>query len=167
VATTYPTQTLADKPALSAIETAPMLSHIEVRGFLKQRFPLLMIDTVISIEPGVRVVALKNVSGNEWQFLGHFPDHPLMPGALLIESLAQTASFLGWSPSADGRAPSMQYLANANVTFHKPIYPGDQIVNEVKQTRQLADMRIVAVASRVAGAMVARGELILASRGGS
>lgn len=147
-----------------ATEPGPMLTHVEVRRFLKQQFPMLMVDTVLSIDPGERIVAVKNVSGNEWQFLGHFPDYPLMPGVLLIESLAQTAAFLGWCPDSGKKEPSLQYLGNANVTFYKPVHPGDQIVNEVKQTRRVANMQMVGVTARVRGSIVARGELTLASR---
>jgi 3-hydroxyacyl-[acyl-carrier-protein] dehydratase len=148
-------------------QASPLLSHTQVRAFLKQRLPLLMVDTVLSIEPKVRVVAVKNVSGNEFQFLGHFPEFPLMPGALIIESLAQTAAFLGWRQGTEPGPQPMQYIGNANVSFYKPVYPGDQMVNEVRHSRQMASLQVVSVISRVRQTVVARGELILATEGRS
>jgi len=145
----------------------PMLTHAQVRGFLKQRFPLLMVDTVLLIDPGARVVAVKNVAGNELQFLGHFPDFPLMPGALIIESLAQTATFLSWNKGGGDSPTQVQYLGGANINFYKPVYPGDQMVNEVRQTRRLRNLQIVSAITRVGQTVVARGELILAAQGQS
>ena len=66
----------------------------EVLEYLPQRYPILMIDKVKECEPGKRIVAIKNVSANEPQFLGHFPGRPIMPGVLILESLAQAAGIL-------------------------------------------------------------------------
>jgi 3-hydroxyacyl-[acyl-carrier-protein] dehydratase len=164
VATTPAGKELSAEELDTGEPLAPMLTHHQVRGFLKQRFPLLMVDTVLSIEPHVRVVAVKNVSGNELHFLGHLPDFPLMPGALIIESLAQTAAFLGWGQGTGSALSTMQYLGSANVQFFKPVFPGDQMVNEVRQVRQVANMQIVSVISRVRQQVMARGELFLATK---
>ena len=66
----------------------------EVRGALKQRFPMLMVDTVVALEPGKSIHTTKNVTGNELQFLGHFPEHAVMPGTLIVEAIGQSASIL-------------------------------------------------------------------------
>ena len=74
--------------------TRPLMTFEEVRAALKQRFPMLMIDTVTALEPGKSIRATKNVTGNELQFLGHFPEHAVMPGTLIIEAIGQAASIL-------------------------------------------------------------------------
>ena len=68
-----------------------MLSNIEIRKLIPHRYPFLLVDKVLELEPGKRIVAIKNVSANEPFFQGHFPEFPIMPGVLIIEALAQTA----------------------------------------------------------------------------
>ena len=69
----------------------PLLNFEEVRSLLKQRFPMLMIDSVVSLESGKSIQAIKNVTGNELQFLGHFPDQAVMPGTLIVEAIGQAS----------------------------------------------------------------------------
>ena len=66
----------------------------QIKTYLRQRFPLIMVDRVLEVEPGKRIKALKNVTGNEIQFLGHFPDYAIMPGTFIVEAIGQCASIL-------------------------------------------------------------------------
>lgn len=109
---------------------------------LPHRFPFLLVDRVLELEPGVRIRALKNVSINEPFFPGHFPHHPVMPGVLIIEALAQAAAILSFRTVKerpdDG---SVYYLAGVDdARFKRPVMPGDQLVLEVELTRFMRDV---------------------------
>src|SRR6202453_1968798 len=83
----------------------PLLNFEEVRALLKQRFPMLMIDNVVVLEPSKSISAIKNVTGNEIQFLGHFPDQAIMPGTLIVEAIGQAASILFSKTTSLGMRP--------------------------------------------------------------
>jgi 3-hydroxyacyl-[acyl-carrier-protein] dehydratase len=105
----------------------------QVLEHLPQRFPILMIDRVLECEPGKRILALKNVSANEPYFPGHFPHRPVMPGVLILESMAQAAGILVFRTL--GTKPddkSVYYYAGIdNARFKRPVEPGDQLRIEV------------------------------------
>jgi 3-hydroxyacyl-[acyl-carrier-protein] dehydratase len=109
------------------------LNIVEIMAILPHRYPFLLIDRVIEMEPKVRVVALKNVSMNEPHFPGHFPDYPIMPGVLQVEAMAQAggALLLG-EYSAEERADKlMVFTGIENARFRRPVLPGDQLRIEV------------------------------------
>lgn len=135
----------------------------QIREILPQQFPLIMLDRVTYVEPGSRIVALKNVTGNEFHFLGHFPRLAIMPGVLIIEAAAQAAGIL-WAACQNAEpSPSCRhYLASANMSFHAPVTPGDQMVIEATVHRRFGVFLIARVKVSVAGLIVARGELTLA-----
>src|SRR5206468_12506902 len=83
----------------------PSMTFEEVRTALKQRFPMIMVDSVISLEPGKSIRTIKNVTGNEIQFLGHFPEHAAMPGTLIVEAIGQSASILFSKTTGTGTRP--------------------------------------------------------------
>ncbi len=105
----------------------------EILEYLPHRYPLLLVDRVLEVVPGERIVALKNVSINEPFFPGHYPHHPVMPGVLVIEALAQTAAILSFKPM--GGKPddtSVYYFVGIdNARFKRPVSPGDQLIFEV------------------------------------
>src|SRR5271167_594004 len=106
----------------------------EVKARLKQRFPMIMIDRVLELEPGNRIKTLKNVTGNEIQFLGHFPEFAIMPGAFIIEAIGQSASVLFSSTTGKGMNP-MEFMVLAVVNdmkFLVPVLPGHTMTIEVK-----------------------------------
>ena len=116
---------------------------MDIHEILKQlphRYPILLVDRVLEIEKGVSIRALKNVSINEPFFLGHFPHHPVMPGVLILEALAQAAALLtfntlGVIPDAD----TVYYFAGIDgARFKRPVEPGDQLTLEVKLDRSKA-----------------------------
>ena len=98
---------------------------------LPHRYPFLLIDRVLEVEPKQRIVCLKNVTANEPQFTGHFPDFPLMPGVLIIEAIAQAggALLLNEIPDRDGKL--MVFTGIDGAKFRKPVTPGDQLIIEV------------------------------------
>src|SRR5262245_10356401 len=106
------------------------LSFEQVRGMLAHRFPFLMIDRVLEIERGKRLLALKQVTGNEICFLGHFPDHAIFPGVLILEAMAQSVSLLDLL-SRDSDRPPPKYLGSADARFLAPVVPGDSMEIEV------------------------------------
>jgi len=124
---------------------------------LPHRFPFLLVDRVLELEPGVRIRALKNVSMNEPFFPGHFPHHPVMPGVLIVEALAQAAAILAFrtvkSQPDDG---SVYYLAGVDdARFKRPVMPGDQLVLEVELTRYMRDVYKFKAVARVDGQLAA------------
>ena len=111
----------------------------EIMQYLPHRFPFLMVDRVELVEPGVRIVAIKNVTINEPFFPGHFPSRPVMPGVLILEAMAQVAAILSFK-SADKKpdANSVYYFVGIdNARFKKPVEPGDQLRLEVHFERSI------------------------------
>jgi 3-hydroxyacyl-[acyl-carrier-protein] dehydratase len=118
----------------------PTLSSMDIHRvleYLPHRYPFLMIDRVVSVEAGSKVVALKNVSINEPYFSGHFPYHPVMPGVLIIEALAQAAAILTFSTEGHKADEKMVYyfVGIDNARFKKPVTAGDQLRLEVTLVR--------------------------------
>lgn len=107
------------------------LDIVEIQKFLPHRYPFLMVDRVLEMERLKRIVAIKNVSVNEGFFQGHFPGQPVMPGVLILESMAQAGGLLLLQEIKD-RANKLMYLASMNnVKFRRPIVPGDQMRVEI------------------------------------
>ena len=108
----------------------------QIREILPHRYPFLLIDRVVSLTPGERLTAVKIVTANEPFFEGHFPDRPVMPGVLIIESMAQTAGCLvvaTLGPGAEGKL--VYFMTIENARFRKPVTPGDQLIIAVEKLR--------------------------------
>ena len=126
-----------DAPVAAAAEAGSPGFHVnlkwaDITKILPHRYPMLLVDRVVEIEPGKRVKAYKNVSANEPFFNGHFPDLPIMPGVLQIEALAQASAFL--TSSLDGFDPgkSVAFLMSIDdVKFRRLVEPGDRLDLEV------------------------------------
>ena len=109
----------------------------KIMAMLPHRYPILLIDRLIEIEVGERAVALKNITINEPQFQGHFPGHPIMPGVLLIEAMAQAAAALVVATLGDQAEGRLVYFMTIdNARFRKPVVPGDQVRITVTKDRQ-------------------------------
>ena len=105
------------------------LDFEEIKKLIPQRFPFIMIDKILELDPGKQAVAVKNVSGNDILFLGHFPDKAIMPGVAIIEAMAQTAIVLfaaGKEGESGGEKP-IYYFGSVKARFLHPVVPGDQI----------------------------------------
>src|SRR5260370_1527928 len=121
-----PDPTPDDRPA------APTTMDIlEIMSLLPHRYPFLLIDRVIEMEPRKRIVAIKNVTVNEPHFQGHFPDYPIMPGVLMVEAIAQAGGALLLSEIPDRDSKLMVFTSIENARFRRPVTPGDQLRIEV------------------------------------
>src|SRR5580704_19487357 len=117
----------------------------EVKAYLKQRFPLIMVDRVLELEPGKRIKTPKNVTGSEIQFLGHFPEFAIMPGTFIIEAIGQSASILFSRTTGKGVKPR-EFMALAAVNemrFLAPVLPGHTITIEINILKAAADAALV------------------------
>jgi 3-hydroxyacyl-[acyl-carrier-protein] dehydratase len=147
--------------------TAPLMTFEDVRAALKQRFPMLMVDTVISLEPGKSIRTTKNVTGNELQFLGHFPEHAVMPGTLIVEAIGQSASILFAKTTGTGMQPGEFLVLGAinEMRFLVPVVPGNKLEIEVQVLKFIPDFALVEAVATVEGTTVAKGTLGFARRG--
>lgn len=110
-----------------------MLDINEIMKILPHRPPFLLVDRIIELEAGKRIVGLKNVSINEPFFPGHFPGHPVMPGVLIIEAMAQVACVLAILSSDESVRSKVTYFAGIDrAKFRKPVFPGDQLRLELE-----------------------------------
>jgi 3-hydroxyacyl-[acyl-carrier-protein] dehydratase len=138
----------------------------EILTYLPHRYPFLLVDRVISCEPGKTITAIKNVTINEPFFVGHFPHHPVMPGVLIIEALAQAAAILSFK-TTDSKPDdkSVYYFAGIdNARFKKPVSAGDQVVLQVEITRSMKGIWKYGAKAMVDDKVVAEADLMCAIR---
>ena len=121
---------------MTTTDTAPPLDIRAVMAALPHRYPMLLVDRVEAVEPGVRIVAIKAVSVNEPFFQGHFPGRPIMPGVLIVEALAQAAGVLALQdPKFVGSDKLVYFMAIEGAKFRKPVEPGCLLRLEVAFTQ--------------------------------
>jgi len=112
-----------------------MMDIKDIQSLLPHRYPFLLVDRIVQMETGTKAVGIKNVTINEEFFQGHFPNHPIMPGVLIIEALAQVAGILALhSGAVAGKA--VYFLSIERAKFRKPVVPGDQLKLEVSILQQ-------------------------------
>ncbi|MGO9377361.1 MAG: 3-hydroxyacyl-ACP dehydratase FabZ [Dissulfurispiraceae bacterium] len=111
-----------------------MIDIKEILSLLPHRYPFLLVDRVLELEPEVKAVGIKNVTINEPFFQGHFPNNPVMPGVLIIEAMAQVAGILAFKSGMSGM--SVYFMSIDKVKFRKPVMPGDQLRFEVAVTHK-------------------------------
>ena len=120
-----------------------------INRLLPHRYPFLMIDRVVEIFAETSAIGIKNVTVDEWFFQGHFPGHPIMPGVLIVEAMAQTAAALvvaSVGPDAEGKL--VYFMSIEQARFRRPVLPGDQLrINVVKQQKKLSVWRFQGHAS--------------------
>src|SRR6266568_9453835 len=113
----------------------PILDVNEIRRILPHRYPFLLVDRIVELEPE-RIVGIKNVTGNEPFFTGHFPDFPVMPGVLIVEAMAQTAGVLVLKTIEDRANKLVLLVAVENARFRRPVVPGDTLRMEMKVVKR-------------------------------
>ncbi|WP_431024446.1 3-hydroxyacyl-ACP dehydratase FabZ [Halomonas sp. H5] len=138
----------------------------DIRDYLPHRYPFLLVDRVLELELGQSIVAYKNVSVNEPFFNGHFPHHPIMPGVLIIEAMAQACGILGFKTvnklPADGY---VYYLVGSdNARFKRPVMPGDQLRLEARVAREKRGIWKFACRATVDGELACEADIICAER---
>ena len=109
-----------------------------VMSVLPHRYPFLLVDRVLELVPGQRVVALKNVTVNEQYFQGHFPGHPVVPGVLLVEGLAQAGGLLLLHDHEEREGKLLYFTSIEKARFRRPVVPGDQVRYEVEVLQRRA-----------------------------
>ena len=138
----------------------------EILQHLPHRYPFLLVDRVIDFEPGKSIHAYKNVTINEPFFVGHFPHHPVMPGVLIMEALAQAAGILSFKTM--GELPSddsvFYFVGIDNARFKKPVSAGDQLHFHVEITRQMRGIWKYRAVAKVDDEIVAEADLMCAKR---
>jgi 3-hydroxyacyl-[acyl-carrier-protein] dehydratase len=149
------------------VATVPMPVDVNrIQALLPHRYPFLLVDRVLELEPNQRILAMKNVSINEAFFQGHFPGHPVMPGVLVLEALAQAGGLLTQlSASTDvaAKQDKLFYLVKIdNARFSRMVVPGDQLMLEVKLKRMIRNMAMYQCAARVDGQEVASADILCA-----
>ncbi|MBN1931218.1 MAG: 3-hydroxyacyl-ACP dehydratase FabZ [Desulfobacterales bacterium] len=133
----------------------------EIMNFLPHRYPFILVDRVIELLPGEKIVALKNVTINEPFFQGHFPGIPIMPGVLIIEAMGQAGGVLSFASLPEEKQGSIIYFMGMDkVKFRKPVIPGDQLIFEVKVLKQRAKAVKMAGIATVEDNLVAEAELM-------
>ncbi len=135
-----------------------------IKKILPHRYPFLLVDEVLEIEPKKKIVGIKNVTVNEWFFMGHFPDFPIMPGVLIVEAMAQLSGLL-IAESVDDLAPNTWYYLALikNAKFRNPVVPGNQIQMEVQFLSMKKTIFNIHGTASVKDEIVAETELIIKS----
>jgi len=139
-----------------------MLTINEVMDFLPHRYPFLMIDRILEFEADKRIVGLKNVTINEPFFQGHFPGHPIMPGVLLLEAMAQTGGVMALMslPAEEVKKKVLYFMSLDKAKFRKPVTPGDQVRFELIMLRSRGTIKSFKAVATVDGAVVAEAEMM-------
>ena len=138
----------------------------EILEHLPHRYPMLLVDRVLEMELGKRILAIKNVTVNEPFFAGHFPHNPVMPGVMVIEALAQCAAILAFcTANAKPDESSVYYLVGIDeARFKRPVIPGDQLVLEVSLERSTRGLMKFLAQARVGDALAAEATLLCTLR---
>jgi len=138
--------------------TARTIDQIMER--LPHRYPFLLIDRVLEFDKGKSIKALKNVTYNEPQFPGHFPTHPVMPGVLMVEAMAQAGGMLAFESLDDEREFLVYFTGIDGVRFRKPVRPGDQVIFDMTVLRHRGFMWKFKGEAYVDGTLVCEGTLM-------
>lgn len=142
----------------TTLESADIL---QIMRYLPHRYPFLLVDRIINIRGDESCVGIKNVTINEPQFMGHFPERPVMPGVLLIEAMAQTAGVIAIrAQQSDQERPKLVYFMTIdNAKFRKPVTPGDRVEFHMTKTAQKRNIGWYAGRALVDGALVCEAQI--------
>ena len=135
------------------------LNISEIQKIIPHRYPFLLIDKVVDLQPNKKLIAIKNVSINEQFFVGHFPGEKVMPGVLIIEAMAQAGCiYFYYSKNMQGK-DLIYYLAKVSTKFIKPVVPGDQLTIEVTTIKLMSKVGFLKIKTLVKDDLVAEAEI--------
>jgi beta-hydroxyacyl-ACP dehydratase FabZ len=137
-----------------------MLTINEILKILPHRYPMLLVDRILEIEPGKRIVGLKNVTANEQFFQGHFPGAPVMPGVLIVEAMAQCSAVLFLRDIEDRDRKLFLFGGVDKARFRRPVLPGDQLIMECEMLQKRSNTVRMRGQAKVEGNVVAEAELL-------
>ena len=146
--------------------TSPKSIDVEhIMAVIPHRYPFLLVDRVLDYQAGEWIKAVKNVSFNEPQFTGHFPGHPVMPGVMVIEAMAQASGVLTQLSRSGRSDDALFYLVKVdNAKFTRVVVPGDQLIFECQIKKVIKNMTLYQCKATVDGRMVAKAELLCAEK---
>jgi 3-hydroxyacyl-[acyl-carrier-protein] dehydratase len=133
-----------------------MMDVKEIQRVLPHRYPFLLVDRILEIEPEKRAVGIKNVTINEPFFEGHFPGNPIMPGVLIVEAMAQVSGLMAFASGVQG--DTVYFMSIEKAKFRKPVVPGDQLRLEITRTHQRGNVWKFAGVATVDGKPVAEAD---------
>lgn len=138
----------------------PIINIEKILKSIPHRYPFLLVDKVIALEPNKSIVAVKNVTFNEPHFLGHFPDHPIMPGVLIIEAMAQAGALMVTSaPGFKAEEKLVYFMSIDGAKFRKPVVPGDVLELHVEATQNRGAVWKLSAVAMVDGQKVSEAQL--------
>jgi len=133
-----------------------MMNINEIMQYLPHRYPFLLVDRIIDLQPGKSITGIKNVTFNEPFFQGHFPGQPIMPGVLIIEAMAQVAGIAAFSSGMEGKA--VYFMSIEKAKFRRPVVPGDQLRLEIKVLQQRGNVWKFSGAATVEGKLASEAD---------
>jgi 3-hydroxyacyl-[acyl-carrier-protein] dehydratase len=136
------------------------LDFEEIKKLIPQRFPFIMIDRVLELEPGKEATAIKNISGNDILFVGHFPEKAIMPGAAIIEAMAQTSIVLFAAGKEAINSNALFFLGSVKARFFQPVVPGDSLKIRATNVKSLPQGAYVSAEAFVEDKKVSEAELV-------
>jgi beta-hydroxyacyl-ACP dehydratase FabZ len=137
-----------------------ILDTSAIQQILPHRYPFLLVDKIVELEPRIRIVGIKQVTINEYFFQGHFPEKPVMPGVLIIEALAQCGAILALSEFEDRKSKIPFFSGIENGRFRRPVVPGDTLTLEVTALRIGSKVQKMRGEAKVDGVLVAEAEIM-------